>query len=134
MIDRSLVCSKDNCIIRDIVVFLLKGGLVLEVVVAKWWASLGEVDIDYSLSFYGLKPDYPAITMHGGDGIMQVEVKSGLRHEDVAPTITLKNQVQVLRYENMALYAFFKRYLVHTSLNFRSVYKLFFLLKGVSAL
>ncbi|XP_059484190.1 tripeptidyl-peptidase 2 isoform X2 [Neocloeon triangulifer] len=77
--------------------FPVKGGIVLEAVVAKWWASLGDVSIDYSLSFHGLKPESPSVTMHGADGILHLEVKSGLRHEELAPVISLKTQVQVLR-------------------------------------
>ncbi|KAF4524231.1 hypothetical protein B566_EDAN012199 [Ephemera danica] len=77
--------------------FPVKGGLVLEAVVAKWWASLGEVAIDYSISFFGLRPELPMVSMHGADGILHLEVRSGLRHEELAPVIQLKTQVQVLR-------------------------------------
>ncbi|XP_065343517.1 tripeptidyl-peptidase 2 isoform X3 [Cloeon dipterum] len=77
--------------------FPVKGGIILEAVVAKWWASLGDVCIDYSLSFYGLKPESPTVMMHGADGILHLEVRSSLRHEELSPTISLKTQVQVLR-------------------------------------
>lgn len=77
--------------------FPVRGGLVLEVVVAKYWANLGDVPIDYSVSFHGVRPECPAITMQASDGIMSVELQSGLRNEEVAPTISLKNSVQVLR-------------------------------------
>lgn len=77
--------------------FPVKSGLVLEAVVAKWWASLGDVNIDYTLSFHGLKPDSTSVTMHGADGIMHLEVQSALRHEELSPTVSLKTQVQVLR-------------------------------------
>jgi len=73
--------------------FPVRGGLVLEAVVAKWWASLGDVSIDYSLSFYGLKPETPIVTMHGADGIMHLEVHSVLRHEEMSPAVSLKTQV-----------------------------------------
>ena len=75
----------------------LQGGLVLEVVVAKYWANLGEVTINYSVAFHGVKPESPAIIMQGADGIMSLELRSGLRSEEVAPVVTLKNTVQVLR-------------------------------------
>ncbi|XP_071441524.1 tripeptidyl-peptidase 2 [Hetaerina americana] len=77
--------------------FPVRGGVVLEVVVAKWWASLGKAWLDYSIEFHGLRPEHPVVSMHGGEGIMQVEVRSSLRHEDVAPAVSLKNQVLVLR-------------------------------------
>ncbi|XP_067010836.2 tripeptidyl-peptidase 2 [Anabrus simplex] len=77
--------------------FAVRGGLVLEVVVAKYWANLGDITVDYSLAFHGVKPEAAAITMQAADGILSVELRSGLRCEEVAPTVTLKNTVQVLR-------------------------------------
>lgn len=76
----------------------MQGGLVLEVVVAKYWANLGEVTLDYSIAFHGVKPESPSITMQGADGILSVELRSGLRSEEIAPVVTLKNTVQVIRY------------------------------------
>jgi hypothetical protein len=35
--------------------------------------------------------------MHGAEGILSLELRSGLRKEKISPTITLKNAVQVLR-------------------------------------
>lgn len=71
---------------------------MLEVVVAKYWANLGEVTLDYSVEFHGVKPERPVITMHGADGILSLELRSGLRREKISPVITLKNTVQVLRW------------------------------------
>jgi tripeptidyl-peptidase-2 len=78
--------------------FSVKGGLVLEVVVAKYWANLGEMTLDYSVEFHGVKPERSVITMHGADGILSLELRSGLRREKISPAITLKNTVQVLRW------------------------------------
>jgi len=77
--------------------FPVRGGLVLEVVVAKYWANLGEMTLDYSVEFHGVKPERSVITMHGADGILSLELRSGLRREKISPAITLKNTVQVLR-------------------------------------
>ncbi|XP_021931036.1 tripeptidyl-peptidase 2 [Zootermopsis nevadensis] len=77
--------------------FPVRGGLVLEVVVAKYWANLGEVVLDYSLAFHGVKSESPSITMQGADGILSLELRSGLRSEEIAPVVTLKNTVQVIR-------------------------------------
>ncbi|KAJ4440491.1 hypothetical protein ANN_08632 [Periplaneta americana] len=77
--------------------FPVRGRLVLEVVVAKYWANLGEVTLDYSIAFHGVKPESPNITMQGADGILSIEIRSGLRNEELAPVVTLKNTVQVLR-------------------------------------
>jgi len=71
---------------------------VLEVVVAKYWANLGEVTLDYSVEFHGVKPERPVITMHGAEGILSLELRSGLRREKISPAITLKNAVHVLRW------------------------------------
>jgi len=71
---------------------------VLEVVVAKYWANLGEMTLDYSVEFHGVKPERSVITMHGADGILSLELRSGLRREKISPAITLKNTVQVLRW------------------------------------
>lgn len=76
--------------------FQIRSGLVLEVVVAKYWADLGGGLLDYSISFYGVKPNQPTITMHAADGIHSVEVTS-LQGEEILPNITLKNSVQILR-------------------------------------
>jgi len=95
-----------NCIMKQLfplgeersrIFFSLQGGLVLEVVVAKYWANFGEVTLDYSIAFHGVKPESPSVTMQGADGILSVELRSGLRSEEIAPVITLKNTVQVLR-------------------------------------
>nr|XP_023026432.1 tripeptidyl-peptidase 2-like [Leptinotarsa decemlineata] len=76
--------------------FPVKGDLILELVIAKYWANFGVSNLDYSLSFYGVKPNYPSITMHAADGIQTVEIKT-LQGEEIYPSITLKNSVQVLK-------------------------------------
>ena len=43
--------------------FLVQDTSVLEVVIAKWWASPGEVKLNYRISFHGLKPDQNQVTM-----------------------------------------------------------------------
>lgn len=79
---------------------------MLEVVVAKYWANLGEVTLDYSVEFHGVKPERPVITMHGAEGILSLELRSGLRREKISPAITLKNAVQVLRWVARIRYCF----------------------------
>ncbi|XP_022914704.1 tripeptidyl-peptidase 2 isoform X2 [Onthophagus taurus] len=76
--------------------FPVRGGIMLEVVVAKYWASLGEVNVDYSISFHGIKPSQPSIVMQAADGIHMLDVTT-MQGEEVLPTITLKNSVQILR-------------------------------------
>lgn len=76
--------------------FPVKGGLVLEVVVAKYWASIGEIIVDYSITFHGIKPSQPNINMLAADGIYSLEVTS-LQGEEIMPSITFKNSVQILK-------------------------------------
>lgn len=77
--------------------FPVQEDLVLEIVIAKYWASFGEANLDYSISFHGVKPNQPAITMHAADGIHTVDVKT-LQGEEISPSINLKFSVQILRY------------------------------------
>lgn len=76
--------------------FQIRSGLVLEVVVAKYWADLGDGLLDYTISFYGVKPNQPTITMLAADGIHSVEVTT-LQGEETLPNISLKNSVQILK-------------------------------------
>ncbi|KAG5891542.1 hypothetical protein JTB14_028560 [Gonioctena quinquepunctata] len=76
--------------------FPIKGDLVLELVIAKYWASLGESNLSYDLSFHGVKPSHPTITMQAADGIQTVEVRT-LQGEEISPSINLKNSVQILK-------------------------------------
>ena len=53
---------------------------------------------DYSVTFHGVKPSVGRdIVMHGAEGIMRLDIDSGLKSEEVAPEIKLKNIVQVVR-------------------------------------
>lgn len=77
--------------------FPVKGDLVLEVVIAKYWANLGEANLDYTISFHGVKPSEPSITILGAHGIHSLEVKT-LQGEEIAPSLNLKHSVQILKY------------------------------------
>lgn len=75
-----------------------QGGVVLEVVVAKYWASLGHLNLNYRVTFHGVKADTSStIVMQGADGILSLELHSGLLGEEISPAVTLKHSVQVLR-------------------------------------
>lgn len=70
----------------------------MEVAIAKYWANLGELMVDYTIEFHGIRLISGDLTMHAADGISRLELKSSLRSEEVVPSISLKNTVQVLRY------------------------------------
>ena len=80
----------------SIISFQVRSNTVLEIVIAKYWANLGEMNLDYSISFYGVKANQQGITMHAADGIHSVEVTS-LQGEEILPSVTLKNSVQILK-------------------------------------
>ncbi|XP_076397926.1 tripeptidyl-peptidase 2 isoform X1 [Megachile rotundata] len=77
--------------------FAVQGGLILEVVVAKYWANIGDMLVDYCIEFHGIHMIDGSLTMQAGDGINRLEVRSSLRNEEVVPSISLKSSVQILK-------------------------------------
>ncbi len=78
--------------------FAVEGGIILEVSIAKYWANLGDITVDYSIEFHGVRLINGDLTMQSADGVHRLELKSSLRNEEVVPTISLKHSVQILRY------------------------------------
>jgi len=77
----------------------VKGGQgnVIEVCLAKWWANLGNIETEYTVTFYGLLPNPSQLVMHGGEGVYRLDLEGSLHQEDACPEIKLKHSVQVLR-------------------------------------
>lgn len=70
----------------------------MELCLTKWWASLGTVQISYSVSFRGVTSDKGSVvSMHAGQGILRLDLKASLATEEIAPVVTLKHQVQPFR-------------------------------------
>jgi hypothetical protein len=42
---------------------LLQDDRTIEVCIAKWWANIGDVNLDYSVTFHGVKPSSSQITV-----------------------------------------------------------------------
>lgn len=84
----------------------VKGGLILEVVLAKYWANFGEISVNYNISFHGVKPNLANITMQAADGILGMEVTT-MQGEEILPLISLKNAVQILKYVKFQQYVQF---------------------------
>ena len=72
----------------------------MELCVAKYWSSLDTAEINYHITFHGVISNYrnAKITMHGGEGIMRLDLTSNLANEKVDPSIILKNLVKTYRY------------------------------------
>lgn len=69
----------------------------MEVVIAKYWANIGDISVDYSVEFHGLKPDFGArLTLGAGEAVRPV-LLAALRMQDVQPSATLKYSEPVVR-------------------------------------
>ncbi|XP_046339901.1 tripeptidyl-peptidase 2-like [Haliotis rufescens] len=77
--------------------FPVLDGVTLELCVAKWWANLGEVTLDYSITFFGAQLDVRQPVMHVAEGISRFNVRSQLKNEECFPSINLKTMVQPIR-------------------------------------
>merc|ERR1719431_1760913 len=49
-------------------------GQVVEVCLAKWWANLGTLEAEYTVTFHGLLPSPSQLVMHGGEGLYRVDL------------------------------------------------------------
>ncbi|XP_075538908.1 tripeptidyl-peptidase II [Dermacentor variabilis] len=77
--------------------FAVVGGLTLELCLAKWWTNLGDVEVDCTLTFYGLQPNPSRVAMRSSEGVYRFDVTSQLRAEEMSPVACLKQHVIVLR-------------------------------------
>ncbi|CAB0004044.1 unnamed protein product [Nesidiocoris tenuis] len=78
-------------------VFKVKGGVVMEFVVAKFWSDQMTSVADYSISFGGCGPEASDVTMHHAQGIASLDIISGPQLEEIAPQVSLKHNVIVLK-------------------------------------
>lgn len=76
-------------------VFKCVGGNVVEVCIAKYWSSFGEVPLQYKVKFRGFKSNNAHI-MHSANGIHRIDV-TALLNEECQPTISLKQSVMILK-------------------------------------
>ncbi|BFZ00765.1 hypothetical protein BsWGS_03804 [Bradybaena similaris] len=77
--------------------FSVIGDVTLEVCVAKWWASIGDVVLDINLSFFGSQLTSSTPVMLGGEGIARFNIISPLKTEDLSPSLSVKTAVCPLR-------------------------------------
>jgi len=72
-------------------------GQVVEFCVSKWWANIGTVDCQYSVTFHGVKPNSNNLVMHGGEGLYRLDLDSENHSEEGQPEVKLKTSVQVVK-------------------------------------
>jgi len=76
----------------------VKGGVVLEVCLAKYWANLGTVEASYSVTFHGIHTDKKELVLHGAHSYTRINLSGALAgSEEVSPDISLKTCVQNYR-------------------------------------
>ncbi|KAL4219860.1 tripeptidyl-peptidase II Tpp2 [Mactra antiquata] len=77
--------------------FPVVGDRTVELCIAKWWANIGDVTLDYSITFHGVSCSSNTVVMHGGEGVTRFELRSTLKTEDISPCVTFKTVTQPLR-------------------------------------
>ena len=60
---------------------------MLELCIAKWWASLGTIDTSYSVTFHGIQVGTRELVIHGADSYKRVNISGVLGVEEVQSSI-----------------------------------------------
>ncbi|XP_072938553.1 tripeptidyl-peptidase 2 [Epargyreus clarus] len=76
--------------------FQVVGNVMLEVVIAKYWANIGDLVADYTVEFHGLKPDFGQ-RLHMSSGALGAVLLSALRLQELQPSAQLKYSEPVYR-------------------------------------
>lgn len=70
----------------------------IEITIARWWASLGDAGLSFSVNFKGLELSSKTFTLHGGALPLSVDAKSFCpRAEDIAPSVVLRYLEQTMK-------------------------------------
>ncbi|KAK4306052.1 hypothetical protein Pmani_022096 [Petrolisthes manimaculis] len=77
-------------------VLSVRGGYTLELCLARWWSSLVDGQVELSVQFHSLRPVQEEVTLLCSEGVQRVDVRSGLRTEELAPQAVLKHHTQVV--------------------------------------
>ncbi|XP_071534647.1 tripeptidyl-peptidase 2 isoform X2 [Panulirus ornatus] len=77
-------------------IFGVRGGYTLEVCLARWWSSLVDGEVEVTVEFHSLRPSQEEVTLFCSDGVQRVDVRAGLRSEELSPQASLKHHTQVL--------------------------------------
>ncbi|XP_012543904.3 tripeptidyl-peptidase 2 isoform X2 [Bombyx mori] len=77
--------------------FGVVGGVTIEIAIAKYWANIGDLSLDYTVEFHGLKPDFgQRLVMSASEGVRSVTL-SAHRLLEVQPNAVLKYSEPVVR-------------------------------------
>lgn len=76
---------------------IFQGGLILQVTLAKFWSSIGEMTLNYSIKFSGCRPSYPELVMNHAEGLYSFDLNPSLQTEEIQISAVLKNNVSVLK-------------------------------------
>lgn len=63
----------------------------------KFWSSLGEMRVNYKISFGGCRPSKKELVMHHSEGLFPLELYPTLQTEEIRVAASLKNSVTVLK-------------------------------------
>jgi len=77
-------------------VFAVRGCLTIELCLARWWCSLVDGQVQLTCDFHSLYPSQEEMTLLCSEGMQRVDVRSGLRQEELNPQAVLKHHAQVV--------------------------------------
>ncbi|CAL4069880.1 unnamed protein product [Meganyctiphanes norvegica] len=77
-------------------VFAVRGCLTIELCLARWWCSLVDGQVQLTCDFHSLCPSQEEMTLLCSEGMQRVDVRSGLRQEELNPQAVLKHHAQVV--------------------------------------
>ncbi|KAF0761000.1 tripeptidyl-peptidase 2, partial [Aphis craccivora] len=77
--------------------FSVEENVVIEFVLAKYWSSCSSIKLSYKLQFHGVIPKTQNIAMYHGMGLHPVVLKTGIKNEEILPSVSLKHLITVLK-------------------------------------
>ncbi|KAI1307595.1 Tripeptidyl-peptidase 2 [Halotydeus destructor] len=71
----------------------------VEVCLGKWWSSLGQADLEYTIELHGLRPSQDSVIMQASETIHRIELVNSMngKFEALSPKVDLKTLVVPLR-------------------------------------
>ncbi|KAI1720264.1 subtilase family domain-containing protein [Ditylenchus destructor] len=76
--------------------FKVQGGRTLEVCLCKQWANAGNGQLDFQISFHGLRP-IKNVEFSSTNAYHRIDLQNALRYEEFSPNITFRSACQPLK-------------------------------------